>query len=247
MNRGSGPGEARAHDRGGVVRGPGTRASSARRQRTPARLRRGGRRRARGEDLLGSYVPGTSALHRCPLWAKAALLLGASLAVMLLRAWPVSLAVLALTAVVSASSGLGLRRWAASLRPLWFLVLLLTGYHVLATGPARAADVVLSMLAVIALSRLLISSTALPRLIDGLVLLCSPLRRVGVDPERVGLAVSLMIRSVPWLFGVMSTLRDAAAARTVRPHAARLVTPAVIAAVDYAHRSGEALAARGLD
>ena len=42
-------------------------------------------------------------------------------------------------------------------------------------------------------------------------------------------------------------LRDAAAARTVRPSPVQLVTPAVIATVDYAHRTGEALAARGLE
>lgn len=70
---------------------------------------------------------------------------------------------------------------------------------------------------------------------------------MGVDPERIGLAVSLMIRSVPWLFGVLSSLRDAAAARTVRPRPVQLVTPAVIATVDYAHRTGEALVARGLE
>ncbi|RLY94924.1 ABC transporter permease [Kocuria tytonicola] len=201
----------------------------------------------RRDDLLGTYVPGHSVLHRCPLWLKALLLLGLGAAVMVLRAWPVSLGILVLTAVLSAGCGFGLRRWAVSLRPLWFLVLLLSGYHLLTAGPARAADVVLSLLAVVALSRLLLTTTELPRLVDGLVVVCSPVRLLGADPERIGLAVSLMIRSVPWLFGVLSTLRDAAAARTVSPRATQLVTPAVIATVDYAHRTGEALAARGLE
>ena len=83
-------------------------------------------------------------------------MLGSCLAVMLLRSWPVSLTALALTALISVTTGLGVRRWAASLRPLWFLVLLLTVYHVLATGPARAADVVLSLLAVVTLTLSLI-------------------------------------------------------------------------------------------
>ena len=212
------------------------------RPHSPRPRRSAGRR----DDLLGTYVPGHSVLHRCPLWLKALLLLGIGAAVMVLRAWPVSLGVLALTAVLSAGCGLGLRRWAVSLRPLWFLVLLLSGYHLLTAGPARAADVVLSLLAVVSLSRLLLTTTELPRLIDGLVALCAPVRLLGADPERIGLAVSLMIRSVPWLFGVLTGLRDAAA-RTVRPRTAQLVTPAVIATVDYAHRTGEALAARGLE
>ncbi|MDO4919709.1 energy-coupling factor transporter transmembrane protein EcfT [Kocuria sp.] len=229
---------------------PSPRGGGSRRRGQP---RRGGagrtrRRRApRHDDLLGTYVPGTSPLHRCPLWLKAALLLAAGVGVMVARAWPVSLAVLALTAVASVTCGLGLRRWAAPLRPLWLLVVALAAYHGLTAGPARAADVVLSLLAVVALSRLLLTTTELPRLVDGLVGLCAPLRPLGIDPERIGLAVSLMIRSVPWLFGVLTTVADAAAARTVRPRAARLVTPAVIATVDYAHRTGEALVARGLE
>ena len=203
--------------------------------------------RARPEDLLGSYVPGGSVLHSCPLWLKAVLLLGLSGAVMGWRAWQFSLPVLALSAAVSAACGLGVRRWAASLRPLLPLVVLLGGYHVLVNGPARAASIVASLLAVVALSRLLLTTTTLPRLIDGLVTVCAPLRLVGVDPRRIGLAVSLMIRSVPWLFGCLGQLRDAAAARTVRVGPARLVTPAVIATVHYAQQTGEALAARGLD
>lgn len=199
------------------------------------------------DDLLGTYIPGHSLLHCCPLWLKAVLLLGTGMAVMIMRSWPVSLGVLALTCALSLVCGLGLRRWVASFRPLVLLAVILAVYHVIANGPAQAAAVVLSLMAVISLSRLLISTTPLPRLVDGLVWLCSPLRLVGVNPERIGLAVSLMIRSIPWLFGCLSDLRDAVTARTLRPQPVYLITPAVIATVDYAQRTGEALAARGLD
>lgn len=205
------------------------------------------RRKVRRDDLLGTYVPGRSLLHRCPLALKAALLLGLCITVMVIREWQFSLAVVALTALASVASGLGLRRWAASLRPLLFLVILLGGYHLIVNGPARASSIVLSLLAVVSLSRLLISTTPLPRLIDGLVWLCTPLSWCGVNTERIGLAVSLMIRSVPWLFGCLGELRDAATARTIRVNPVRLVTPATIATVHYAHQTGEALAARGLD
>lgn len=205
------------------------------------------KRKVRRDDLLGTYVPGRSLLHRCPLALKAFLILGLCITVMLIRDWQFSMAVLALTGLASVVSGLGLHRWVASLRPLLFLVILLGGYHLIFNGPARAASIVLSLLAVVSLSRLLISTTPLPRLIDGLVWLCTPLSWFGVNTERIGLAVSLMIRSVPWLFGCLSELRDAATARTIRANPVRLVTPATIATVNYAHQTGEALAARGLD
>ena len=46
-------------------------------------------RRSRADDLLGTYVPGTSVLHRTPLWLKTVVLLGACVAIMVVRAWPV--------------------------------------------------------------------------------------------------------------------------------------------------------------
>lgn len=198
-------------------------------------------------DLLGQYVPGTSVLHRCPLVVKAPVLLGLCLAVTIMRQWPVSAGILALTLVVTAVCGLGVRRWVRSLLPTLPLVVILAAYHLIANDAARAADVVLSLLAVLGLSRLLIASTPLPRLIDGLVTLCRPLALVGIDPERIGLAVAMMLRSVPWLAGCVGDLREAAAARTVRVNPVQLLTPAVISTVNYAHRTGEALAARGLD
>ena len=65
--------------------------------------------------------------------------------------------------------------------------------------------------------------------------------------ERIGLAISLMLRSIPFIAGSVGELRDAMRARGLRPDPVRLVTPAVISTVAYAHRTGEALAARGFD
>ena len=125
--------------------------------------------------------------------------------------------------------------------------MLLGLYHVLTAGPAQAADVLLTVVVFLVLTRVLMHTTPLPELLDGVVWLCTPVRLVGADPERIGLAVSLMLRSIPFVVGAVGELRDAVRARGLRPGPVRLVTPAVISTVAYAHRTGEALAARGID
>ena len=58
--------------------------------------------------------------------------------------------------------------------------------------------------------------------------------------------MALMIRSIPFLAGALSDARDAARARGVDRNPVVLLTPAVLGAVAYAQRTGEALHARGL-
>jgi energy-coupling factor transporter transmembrane protein EcfT len=72
------------------------------------------------------------------------------------------------------------------------------------------------------------------------------LRWVRVNPQAVTLTIALMIRSIPFLAGAVQDARDAARARGKDRNPALLLTPAVVGAVAYAERTGEALHARGL-
>ena len=201
----------------------------------------------RRPDLFGSYTPGTSPLHRCPLWAKGLGILAMAVAVVLAPSWPVPAALTAALVLAGAAAGIGARQWWRGLAPALPVLVLLAVFHVLTDGGAQAADVVLTIVVFLAASRVLMHTTPLPELLDGVVLLCSPVRLVGADPERIGLAISLMLRSIPFIVGSVGELADAMRARGLRPGPVRLITPAVISTVAYAHRTGEALAARGFD
>lgn len=131
----------------------------------------------------------------------------------------------------------------------WTLVLLLAilaGYHVLRGNPAAAVTVPGAVLVAVLASRLLTMTTPGPDLLDALVSGARPLRVVGLDPERFGLAVALMVRSVPFLIGSFADVRTAARARGLERNLYAAVAPVVVGAVAYAHATGEALAARGL-
>lgn len=197
-------------------------------------------------DLFGLYRPGESPLHRAGVGAKYVLLLSlVAPAVLAQRPW-VSATLLAATAGLLAVARVPAR--AAYRMPVALAVLLaaLAAYHAV-TGDWAGAFVVPGnvWLAVLA-SRLLVLTTPGPALVDALVAAVRPLRVVGVDPERVALAVALMIRSVPYLLGSMADVRMTARARGVERNPVALLVPWVVGAVGYAHATGEALAARGL-
>ncbi len=197
-------------------------------------------------DLFGLYQPGSSPLHRAGVGVKYLLLLAlAAPAVIAQRPWVTSALLVAIGALL-ALARLPARTAYRMPLPLGVLLVALAAYHAV-TGDWAAAFVVPGnvWLAVLA-SRLLVLTTPGPQLLDALVTATRPLRFVGVDPERVALAVALMIRSVPFLVGSLADVRMAARARGLERHPVALLVPWVVGAVGYAHATGEALAARGL-
>jgi len=95
-------------------------------------------------------------------------------------------------------------------------------------------------------TRLLTLTTPIPELVDGIATACRPLRLIRVDPDRIALAVAVMLRSLPHLLGAFDDVRDAMTARGLRRNPVAYVAPVVVRAVAYAHATGDALAARGL-
>nr|WP_239546789.1 energy-coupling factor transporter transmembrane protein EcfT [Kocuria palustris] len=213
-------------------------------------------------ELFGFHRPADTPVHRAPLALKASGVAVISVLLMLpfpwlLRrlgieapetSWAVPAGCLLLVLLAAAAARIGPRDWWHSLRPASWILGLLAAYHLLLRrDPAMAAEVLLTVVTALLATRVLLETTPLPELLDGLVRLLSPLRLMGADPERIGLAIQVMLRSIPFLTGVLDDLRDAAAARGTRLGPVGLAAPLVISAVAHGQRTGEALAARGLD
>lgn len=197
--------------------------------------------------MLGMYVPGRSLLHRSPLWFKAVLCLSLSTAVLVARQpVPTAAGLALLLFLLMGGARLSLRRVLGVLLPLLPVLALLAVYSWFSRGP-EAAFVVPGGIAVCVLAaRLLTVTTPGQELLDGLVYLVRPLRALGADPERFALALSIMVRSIPYLVGSLTDLRDAAKARGLQRSPRAVVIPVVVNAVAYAQATGQALAARGL-
>lgn len=189
-------------------------------------------------------VPGTSLLHRAPLWLKYAVLVTLGIVGTVWRDWPVGVSLLALTVALYALAGREvLSAWAAPLRFWWWLFLILGGYQWFVSGPGAAIGLLASMFSLMQLARLLLLTTATAQLMDALGRTAG---LVGLPRSHAELVLALMVRTLPDLSANWARSREAAAARGLRRAPLRTATHLGVTAVARARDAGDALAARGL-
>jgi biotin transport system permease protein len=196
---------------------------------------------------LGLYHPGGSALHRAPAGLKLVLMVLAGVgSVFLDEVWQVG-AALAVVLVGYLVARIPLRTALAQIRPLLWIAGAAAVFHVVVSGWERAA-VVIGVLAVLVLLAALVTlTTRTTAMVDAIVRACGPLRRFGVDPERVGLMLALGVRSVPVVVGLAEEVREAQLARGLTASPRAFAVPLIVRSLRHADALGEALVARGIE
>ena len=197
--------------------------------------------------MIGVYVAGDSAVHRARPGVKLAVLLAATTALLLAARWEVVTAGALIVVAVGLWAGLGLRGLVRLVWPLRWIVVVLTPVQAWLAGWERAYVVVGGLVVAVTAASLVSATTRVADMTDAIVRIVAPARRIGIDPERVGLVIALAIRSVPVLLDGLRVVREARQARGMRLTPDTLLTPLVVRAVRHADRVGEALAARGID
>lgn len=197
--------------------------------------------------MIGLYRDGTSLLHRLPAGAKLLGLLVAGVGSVLVRT-PVATG----TAIAVVLAGYAVARMPPRvllemLRPLLLVVVPLGVFQVVVAGWARAVVIVGVIVALVLLANLVTLTTRTHDLVDAVVRVAGPLRRVGLDPERVGLALQLAIRAVPLVVALARRVREAQHARGLTASPRAFAVPLIVGALRRADDLGDALAARGLD
>lgn len=197
--------------------------------------------------LTGAYSPGTSPLHRAPAGVKLlGLAVGCTLLVLVRT--PAAVAVAAGGVVLLYGLGrIGVGSAWAQVKPLRWLVLVLIIVQLIIADAATAVTMTARVVLAVALAGLVTLTTRTSDLMAALESGLSPLRRVGFDPSRVSLVMSLAIRGVPVVAGVAGRVRDAQRARGYERSLRAFAVPLVVGVLGYADRLGEALRARGLD
>ncbi len=197
--------------------------------------------------MIGLYVPGRSLLHRAPAGVKLlGLLLVGALVVWLDRPWQVGVALVLVLAGYGVA-GLGWRTPIRQVRPLWLLLLVTACLHLVLGDWQRALVVIGSIVVLVLLAALVTLTTRTTALVDVVVTAAGPLRRLGVDADRVGLIVALGIRCVPVVVSLAGEIRDAQLARGLTASPRAFAVPLVVRALRHADTLGEALVARGVD
>jgi len=197
--------------------------------------------------VLGFYAPGRSVVHLAPAGVKLVALAVGLFVLALYRSGPTVVAGAFLVGFTTAVSGVGVRRLAGQVRPVLWVAAAIGAVQVWVAGWQHALVVVGALLVAVAAAGLVTLTTRTEELVSALVAGLRPLRRFGIDPDRVALTLALTVRAVPVLAGLVDEVRDARKARGAERSPRALAVPVVVRTIRYADRLGEALAARGLD
>jgi biotin transport system permease protein len=198
-------------------------------------------------SAIGVYQPGMSVVHRAPAGLKLLLLVLVGAATFMVGNLHTLGAALLAVLLLYALAGLGPRVVWRQLRPLVWLVVAFGVFHALLNGWLAALLVVGTILVLVLLAGLVSTTTRTTALVDSIVGALRPLRRVGVDPERIGLLLALSVRAVPVVAGLAGEVRDAQRARGVRADVRTFGAPFLIRSLRHADALSEALRARGVD
>lgn len=196
--------------------------------------------------LLGLHVPGDTWLHRLGAGPKVGALTALGVAVTVLRGPGWALALLGVAVILAASGRLPWRATARGMTPVLVAAAGLAAYQTWQRGGAVGVEVAADLLSAVLAATVVTATTPADRMLDLVVRAGGPLRRLGAAPETIGLAVALMLRSVPALERTAAEVRDAARARGLGRSPRALLVPTAVRAVGRARLTGEALAARGL-
>lgn len=196
--------------------------------------------------MLSMYHQGSSVLHRMPARAKLALLAAAGTALFFVDSAPVLAAVAVAVLGGYALAGVPAGRIGRLLLGLAPVALALFIAQWWLREWQSALVVTARLVALILLADLVSRTTRSNDIVAVVEWLLSPLRRVGVRPERVGLAVALTIRFVPVIREQSEAVLAAHRARGVHRSLSFLV-PILIRTLRMADGLGEAMEARGVD
>lgn len=195
---------------------------------------------------LGLYRPGASVLHRLTPGPKLLGLFVLGVAVLVVRGPWTGAGFLALAFGLAALGHLSIGTILRSLRGFAVVGALLLVFNAWQNDWARAVEVVTDLGALIVAATVLTATTSVDDLLDSIVRGLRPFRRFGVDPDRVGLTFSLMLRAVPETLDLAAETRDAARARGLERSIRARTTPLVLRVVARARDTGDALHARGV-
>jgi biotin transport system permease protein len=198
-------------------------------------------------NALGLYVPGASVVHRLPAGVKLLLLLLVGAGSVLLDSWWQVAALLVLVLGAYPLAGLSLRTALSQVRPLVWIAGFAAVVHVVVSGWERAGVVLGVLASLVLLAALVTLTTRATAMVDAIVTACRPLRAVGIDPERVGLVLTLGIRCVPVVVGLAEEVREAQLARGLGASPRAFAVPLIVRSLRHADALGEALVARGVE
>ncbi|SFK96122.1 energy-coupling factor transporter transmembrane component T family protein [Shimia haliotis] len=195
--------------------------------------------------MLDLYTPGTSMLHRMSPGPKMAALAIAATALFLQESLLVTaLAVVAILALYRVAN-IPMKTALAQIRPLMWIFVIFFAVQWYFSGLTLAAYVVLRLAALILLASLVTLTTRASDMIDSMTRALRLFKPIGVNPDKVSLAISLALRFIPVLGRIATEVREAQKTRGLERSIIAVAMPLAIRAIKMADDVSDAIESRG--
>lgn len=192
-----------------------------------------------------SYLARDTWLHRIPAGFKLGALALLSFAILPVDDWRLLTACLALPLALYLSCGRdGLKRM-LFLAHLWPILTIIAAFQLYAADWRAALSSLSRLVLMVALADIVTMTTLMQAMMDAIHPFLKPLRYVGLNPRRLALAVTLVIRFVPLLMEHWAARAEAWRARGGRRMPVRAIAPFIADTLRFSDRLAETLAARG--
>ena len=197
--------------------------------------------------MFSLYVPGRSPVHRLPAGAKLAALAAGSSMLFVVSGIPVHAAELLAVLGLFQVAGLPWKEVFDQLRPALVFLVPIFLFHAFVTDWVLGLETVLRVLVLLLLAVIVTLTTRLSDMIDVLERVMRPLRFAGINPAKVGMMLSMVIRLIPLMMREAGEILEAQRARGLDRNAIALLVPLLIKTLKMADDLSDAMDARGYD
>ena len=197
--------------------------------------------------MLSLYVPGDSFVHRLPAGAKLVVLCVASVALFAVSGIAVHAGEFLVVAAAFRLARLPWRDTIHQLRPALIFLVPIFLFHVFVTDWVLGLETVLRIVVLLLLAVLVTLTTRLSDMIDVIERAARPLRHAGINPSKVGMMLSMVIRFIPLMMKEAREILEAQRARGLDRSAIALLVPLLIKTLKMADDLSDAIEARGYD
>ncbi|WP_102783437.1 energy-coupling factor transporter transmembrane component T [Thalassospira sp. GB04J01] len=197
--------------------------------------------------IAGLYIDGTSPLHRAGAGIKILAMIALGTGVFLIPDWPVVTGILATVLAFYPLCGFGPSVIWAQVKPIFWLLLIFFAVQLWLNDWQAGLLVVTRVAAIVLFASLVTLTTKTSAMLASLERAMGPLRPLGVNPEKVSLAISMVLRFIPVIATVASEIRDAQRARGLDKSILAMVVPLIIRTLKMADDVADAIEARSFD
>lgn len=197
--------------------------------------------------IASLYVPRDSIVHRLPAGPKLLILFTGSVVLFAVSGIPIHAGELLVVAGLYGVARLPWRAVLHQLRPALLFLVPIFLFHVFVTDWMLGLETVLKILVLLLLAVLVTLTTRLSDMIDVVERAARPLRHAGVNPSKLGMMLSIVIRFIPLMMREAGEILEAQRARGLDRSAIALLVPLLIKTLKMADDLSDAIEARGYD